>query len=149
MKAPVVYLAGAIEACKNKKDTHGWRAEAEKRLKELGFLVLCPICDGIGDLYGKKLTTKQIQAIVREDLEMVESSNYVLVNGTLRSEGTAMEIYAAYHNNKRSTVIVTFGLGEDQRTFVRYHSTHIVGDLDDAIIALQGLEREREAEYGS
>lgn len=116
----ITYLCGGINGLSD-SDCRDWR-EVAKSLLMTG--TLDPMRR---DYRGKE--DESVNEIVAGDLADIQASDFVLVNGTRPSWGTAMEIvYAVIHKKP----VVTFVGDSRVSPWLRYHSTRIFKTVEDA-----------------
>lgn len=136
----VTYLCGGINGLSD-AECRDWREIAKERL-------LTETLDPMRrDYRGKE--DESVDEIVRGDLEDIEQSQFVLVNATRPSWGTAMEIVYAYQG-QRATIVAFVG---DARVspWLRYHCDSIHKTVEKAVAdinAKAGLtERDANGHY--
>jgi nucleoside 2-deoxyribosyltransferase len=117
----IVYLCGGINGLSD-AECRDWREVAKESLTAD---TLDPMRR---DYRGKE--DESVHEIVRGDLVDIRNSDWVLVNATRPSWGTAMEIVYAYE--MRKPVIAFVG---DSRVspWLRYHCGAIVRTIEDAV----------------
>ena len=116
----VIYLCGGINGLSD-ADCRDWREVAKSLLTGE---TLDPMRR---DYRGRE--DESVDAIVREDLEDIHASFYVLVNATRPSWGTAMEIAYAYTMRRP---IVAFVGEAPVSPWLRYHCGAIFKTLEEA-----------------
>lgn len=117
----VTYLCGGINGLSD-TDCRDWREVAKEAL----FTdTLDPMRR---DYRGKE--DLNVTNIVLGDLEDIGVSDFILVNATKPSWGTAMEIVYAHQQGKK---IVAFTGGSRVSPWLRYHCTEVVDSLKDAV----------------
>jgi len=122
MKTFTTYLCGGINGL-NDSSCQDWRDEATSKLRTE---VLNPMRR---DYRGKE--DLSIEEIVKGDLADIQASDYILVNATRPSWGTAMEIVYA-----KDKPVVAFTEGASVSPWLRFHCWKIVKTLDEAIEAI-------------
>lgn len=109
------------EKIENDAECRDWR-EVAKELLEAD--TLDPMRR---DYRGKE--NESVHEIVRGDLDDIRAADYVLVNGTRPSWGTAMEILYAYEMRKPITAFI----GEARVSpWLRYHCGQIFKTVEEA-----------------
>lgn len=122
----ITYLCGGINGL-NDSDCRDWR-EVAKSLLTTGTL------DPMRRDY-RGIEDQSVAEIVRGDLHDIQMSNFVLVNATRPSWGTAMEIVYARHARKP----IAAWVGDSRISpWLRYHVDSIHATLQDAIAAVNG-----------
>jgi nucleoside 2-deoxyribosyltransferase len=117
------YLCGGINGMSD-ADCRDWREMAKSIIKTD---TLDPMRR---DYRGQE--DANVREIVRGDVRDIEASNYMLVNATRPSWGTAMEIVYAYQHGLG---VVAFTGSGPVSPWLRFH-THVVETMDDAIAVI-------------
>ena len=128
MKA--VYLAGAINGCSD-EECMVWRARA-RQLLEGQFDIYDPMDR---DFRGRE----QFEAdeIVSTDLHAIAACDYVLVNASRPSWGTAMEVIRAWDSGKG---VVAFSDSEAASPWLMVHTHAIVKSLEAAVVFVMNFD---------
>jgi nucleoside 2-deoxyribosyltransferase len=115
------YLCGGINGLSD-SDCRDWREVAKSEL-------FTPTLDPMRrDYRGKE--DESVREIVEGDLDDIDRSDFVLVNATRPSWGTAMEIVYAYQASK----VVVSWVGQSRVSpWLRFHSSEIHATLEEAI----------------
>jgi nucleoside 2-deoxyribosyltransferase len=82
---------------------------------------------------------QSVEAIVQGDIEDIEASDFILVNATRPSWGTAMEIRMAFAEKSKQVILV---VDPSQRIspWLRFHTQHLIfTDLQTAVSYINGL----------
>lgn len=119
-----VYLAGPINGQRD-DECRAWRKHAKSLLESAGHLAVDPM-----DRDYRGLEDCFFREIVRSDKNDIDSCEALLVNAIKPSWGTAMEI--AY-GHSRGKVVVLFCGGAQISPWLRFHSTEIVEEVDEAV----------------
>jgi nucleoside 2-deoxyribosyltransferase len=115
------YLCGGINGLSD-ADCRNWRDYAKAKLAT-------PTLDPMRrDYRGRE--AECAREIVEEDLRDIRTSQYVLVNATRPSWGTAMEVYFASEHGK---TVIAWVAESVVSPWLRYHCAEIHGRLDGAI----------------
>lgn len=117
------YLCGGINGL-NDADAKNWREIAKEKLSTK---TLDPMRR---DYRGKE--NDFVQDIVHGDLDDIADSQYILINATKPSWGTAMELVYAF-TNPNVARIVAFTEGATISPWLRYHCDAIYDTLNQAI----------------
>lgn len=131
-----VYLCGGINGLSD-AECRDWREVAKELLKGD---TLDPMRR---DYRGKE--DESVNEIVLGDLEDIRRSDALLVNATRPSWGTAMELVYAFQRGSSSKPgvagkpIVAFVGDSRVSPWLRYHSTHIVETVEQAVDVINGL----------
>ena len=112
-----IYLAGRIQ---NNPKKHIWREEAKKVFGKKNCI------DPTNKQYDKKPSYK----LVKQDLELIDKSDVLVVYYDKPSVGTSMEMFYAKHNLKKPVVLVT--KKKDLSPWLCYHCSVICNNLVDA-----------------
>lgn len=123
----ITYLCGGINGLSD-DDCKNWREDAKTKLKTETLDPMRRDYRGHEDDY--------YYEIVLGDLDDIVKSDFVLVNATRPSWGTAMEIVYA---QRAGCVIVAFTGESKISPWLRYHVTSIVKTPDDAIETINKL----------
>lgn len=115
-----IYLCGGINGLSD-ADAKNWREEAKTRLKDHECI------DPMRRDY-RGVEYQHVDEIVKEDLKDIIDSDFILVNATRPSWGTAMElVYAQLHGK---IVIAIVDITElNISPWLMYHTDHIENDL--------------------
>ncbi|HXV83157.1 MAG TPA: nucleoside 2-deoxyribosyltransferase [Candidatus Binatia bacterium] len=85
-----MYLSGPINGCSD-PECRDWRNQAVECLIKIGFEVIDPMArDYRGD------EDKNVESIVKGDLQDIEQADILLVNAERPSWGTAMEVFLCF-----------------------------------------------------
>jgi len=120
--ATTVYLCGGINKLKD-LECKAWREKAKSLLKDVTWL------DPLRRDFRASEKGNEA-AIVKGDLIDIDASDYILVNGSRPSWGTAMEIFYAFRRGKK---VVVFGVCQDPSPWLAYHSTVMFDGLQGAV----------------
>lgn len=112
-----IYLAGRIQ---NNSDKHKWREEAKKIFGKRNCF------DPTNKQYDKKPSYK----LIKQDLELIDMSDLVLVYYDKPSVGTSMEMFYAKNNLRKLVILVT--KEKDLSPWLCYHCSVICNSLVDA-----------------
>ena len=124
------YLCGGINGLSD-ADCRDWREVAKAQLRTA---TLDPMRR---DYRGKE--DANFREIVAYDLEDIDACDYVLVNATKPSWGTAMEVFYAFQSDKY--VVVWVGTGTRVSPWLRYHCAEIRESLESACDAINAEAR--------
>jgi nucleoside 2-deoxyribosyltransferase len=116
------YLCGGINSLSD-KECNDWRSEAKRLLKTD---TLDPMRR---DYRGREKDSWR--EIVENDLDDIVSSDFILVNATRPSWGTAMEVSYAYKYGK--TIVCFIGNNDNPSPWLIYHSNYISSTLEMAV----------------
>lgn len=123
MKKFTTYLCGGINGL-NDADAKDWREVAKEKLNTN---TLDPMRR---DYRGKE--NDFVQDIVQGDLEDIAASDFILVNASKPSWGTAMEIVYAFTSCQINR-IVAFTNGAKVSPWLRYHCDAIYDTVEQAV----------------
>ena len=115
-----IYLAGPFLGC-NYDEIHSWRNVVKLALAEK-YILLDP-----SDRLEKGMSDKEI---VEGDLYDIQNSDILLVNHSMPSDGTAMEIFSAWQDGKEIIVITNY---HTVSPWIKYHTTKLFRCLNDAL----------------
>ena len=118
-----VYLAGPIFDCDD-YTVHRWRNDAAAALSPRGWKVVNP---ATMDFRGQE--RKAAKEIVRHDMKLMESCEFMLANCGRVSAGTSMEIFHFFTRGLGRVVSVS----RNPSPWVTAHSHYVSGDVDEAI----------------
>lgn len=124
-----IYLCGGINALSD-SDAKDWREAAKSELGHV-FKFLDPMRN---DYRGQENTPGIDAKIVRDDREDIKASDYLLVNATKPSWGTAMELFFAHSQGKW---IVTVCPAEKPSPWLTFHSDVVVKTFYEAFQELR------------
>lgn len=118
-----VYLSGPMENVSD-EDGKGWRNEAISLLIYNGV-------QGI-DPYNFGMQGRSDEAIIREDLYSLSTHQGMITNASQNVPmwGTPMEVYFAWQNHIPT---VAFLGNANSSPWLRYHTTAVVGTLEEAV----------------
>jgi hypothetical protein len=125
-----VYLCGGINGLSD-SECNDWRAFAKEHL-------VCETIDPMRRDY-RGIEDQSVGEIVAGDTEDITNCDYLLVNASRPSWGTAMEIRMGYAEMDKQVVLV---VDRQQRVspWLRYHSQHpIFVDFHTAILYINGI----------
>jgi nucleoside 2-deoxyribosyltransferase len=128
MKA--VYLAGAINGCSD-EECMVWRARA-RQLLEGQFDIYDPM---VRDFRGRE--SLHADEIVSTDLHAIAACDFLLVNASRPSWGTAMEVIRAWGSGKG---IVAFSDTEAPSPWLMLHTHAIVKSLEAAVVFVMNFD---------
>jgi len=138
MKNPsYVYLCGGINGL-NDSQCKDWRQVAKS-------LLVIPTLDPMRRDY-RGIEGGNVNEIVHGDIRDLESSEFVLVNATRPSWGTAMEVRAAW--SEYGLTVVSFVEDSKVSPWLAYHSSRIVKTVEEGAEVINNLYSER-AKYDS
>lgn len=123
-----LYLCGPINGCTD-VEANDWRTYIKERW---AGQTLDPMRR---DYRGRE--EESFREIVELDKEDVLESDIILANCPKPSAGTSMEILFAWENNRPVVAVVPRGIPVSP--WIRYHSTHVVHSLADALVLCRGL----------
>ena len=122
-KKLITYLCGGINGLDD-ADAKNWREIAKEKLNTD---TLDPMRR---DYRGKEKDF--VNEIVQGDLDDISASNYILINATKPSWGTAMEVVYAF-TSPNVERIVAFTEGASISPWLRYHCNSVYDTLEQAI----------------
>lgn len=125
----ITYLCGGINGL-NDADAKDWREVAKSLLQTD---TLDPMRR---DYRGKE--DQSVNEIVQGDLEDIGQSNYILVNASKASWGTAMEMVYAFSYSMKP--IIAFTNGATISPWLKYHADQIVNTVEDAVEIINKIE---------
>lgn len=125
-----VYLAGPING-RTDDDCMGWREFAKLEIGE--ERVVDPMRN---DYRGKEGEPGIATAIVEADKTDIHGCHAMLVYFDKPSVGTAMEVFYAWQLGRK--VFVVNASGKPPSPWLVYHSTAVVGSLEEGIDAAKG-----------
>lgn len=128
MKA--IYLAGPINGC-NDEECKGWRARA-RQLLEGQFDIYDPM-----DRDFRGCEAIYAEAIVNTDLHAIAACDFLLVNASRPSWGTAMEVMRAWDSGKG---IVAFTDAEAPSPWLMVHTHAILKSLEAAVVFVMNFD---------
>jgi len=128
MKA--VYLAGPINGCTD-EECMVWRARA-RQLLEGQFDIYDPMDR---DFRGRE--SLEANEIVSTDLLAIAVCDFLLVNASRPSWGTAMEVMRAWESGKR---VVAFSDAESPSPWLTVHTHAIVKSLEAAVVFVMNFD---------
>jgi len=129
MKA--VYLAGPINGCSD-QECFEWRQRAKQLLSSAPYDVFDPM-----DRDFRGLESMSAKEIVTFDLHAIAACDFLLVNASRPSWGTAMEIVRAWDDGKK---VVAFADTEFPSPWLIMHTHAIVQTLEAAIVVVMNFE---------
>jgi nucleoside 2-deoxyribosyltransferase len=133
----VVYLAGPINGCDD-ATAKDWREYAKARL-------LCETLDPMRrDFRGREHEPGIADEIVEGDKKDIDDSYALLVNASVPSTGTSMEVLYAWERSK--VVVSVYTSDRPPSPWLAYHSDAVFGSLDEAIQFLNGMVNALDAE---
>ena len=118
-----VYLCGGINGLSDDR-CRTWREYSKERLE-------CETIDPMRRDY-RGIEDQNVAAIIDGDKADIDASDVLLVNATQPSWGTAMEVLYAWEHGKPCFCVAS----ERISPWLRYHSTAIFDDINDAIRAI-------------
>jgi nucleoside 2-deoxyribosyltransferase len=124
-----IYLAGPIFDCDD-RDVFLWRNHASAILEDRGWNVVDPAISE--DFRGRERGIEK--QIVKHDMELMETCDFMLANCGRASHGTAMEIFHFFTRGLGRIVVVSRNPGP----WLVAHSHAVVGSVDEAIELLAG-----------
>jgi hypothetical protein len=138
-----VYLAGPIDGVPG-AESSGWREKIKEAIPDINFLdPLRRKWTGFDYELGQWKTPEGSSdvtvytEIVEYDKEDISKSNVVVVYHDRPSVGTSMEILYAFD---RGIYVLTIGCtGKPLSPWILYHSSKVVGTVDEAIETLREL----------
>jgi nucleoside 2-deoxyribosyltransferase len=131
-----VYLAGPIAGCTD-DETHGWRTEVKRRLKDK-FNFLDPAARW--DTRDRLLDPAEVIRLVETDIEEIRQSDIVLANVWKISAGTSMEF--VYAKRVYYKTVISINPNSYLSPWVDYHSDWVVSTIDRAIGRLRRIAGE-------
>jgi hypothetical protein len=129
MKA--VYLAGPINGCSD-DECMAWRARARQLLSSGQFDIFDPMD---WDLRGREASAAR--ELVSADLHAIAACNFVLVNASRPSWGTAMEVVRAWDSGKG---VVAFSDASAPSPWLMVHTHAILDSLEAAVVFLMNFD---------
>lgn len=126
----VTYLCGGINGLSD-AECRDWREVAKE------FLTTDTLDPMRRDYRGRE--NESFRDIVQGDLDDIAASDFVLVNATKPSWGTAMEVVYAAQARK---VIVVFTGDAPRSPWLRYHSSFLCQTAEDAVKLINHLATE-------
>lgn len=130
-----VYLCGGINGLSD-GECNDWRSEAKATLHAEAIDPMRRDYRGQED--------ESVDAIVLGDLHDIRQCDAILVNATRPSWGTAMELVYAHQQGTRKRpgvggkLIVAFVGGARVSPWLRFHSSHVVETLAEAVAIING-----------
>lgn len=118
-----IYLCGPIMLCTD-EEAKDWRAACKSDIRLADFRLRDPM---IRDYRDEEI--KVYREIVELDKVDVRSSDIILANCSKPSAGTSMEIFMAHELGKIVVVVAK----DPVSPWIRYHSTYLTNNLDEAI----------------
>jgi hypothetical protein len=125
-----VYLCGPING-KTDEECNGWRSKAKHWLGG-SFVVVDPMAR---DFRGRE--NDNVAEIVEGDLADIAGCQFVLVNASAPSWGTAMKVFHAWREGKR---VVAFTASDRISPWLRYHTHAIYETSERACMAILNFD---------
>jgi len=119
-----VYLAGAINGCSD-SEAIDWRTYCTTSLGIIGISTIDPMSR---DYRGRE--DQCVNEIVELDKLDIDNCDAMIVSYQRPSVGTSMEILYAWERGKP---VIVFTDTKSISPWLRYHSSHIVNSIDDAL----------------
>jgi len=134
----VCYLAGPINDCTD-EECKDWRERMKKAMPDVNFL------DPMRRDYRDLETEETCIEIVENDKIDIDECDVILVYHDRPSVGTSMEILYAF---ERGIYVLTVACtGKPLSPWIRYHSSTIVGTLEEAIEIIGNLSADNNIDW--
>lgn len=131
MNRAVVYLCGPIHG-KSDSECREWRGRVRALLSERYLSVLFEIRDPMNRDY-RGIESGNEAKIVAGDLADIDGSDFVIVNASEPSWGTAMEVF---YSKLAEKVVIAFPEAAVTSPWLRHHVSHICQTAEDACIRI-------------
>jgi nucleoside 2-deoxyribosyltransferase len=140
VKKAVIYLCGPIHG-KHDSDCRVWRERVKELLAEHYHTFKYEILDPMDRDY-RGLEQGNEAAIVNADLGDIDASDFVIVNASEPSWGTAMEVF---YSKLAEKVVIAFSEGDITSPWLKHHVTHVCKTVEAACVCAMKLNADRVA----